>query len=314
MGSELLSMFALVKTHSGVRRLELARPNIGSDFDVILEPVRAGLCRTDLNVAWGRTHCEPPRVLGHEVSGVVSAIGARVTRISVGDRVAINPLLPCGVCAECTSARPCPSPRMLGVDLDGGFAQALLVPEQAAHLVPDSMSFERAAYVEPVAATLAVLDSPIARDARGLVLGVGRIAELTQRVLFARGFRSVLTQPVTAAPEPRSFDWVIDTVGSCASLETAMGSLRQRGILVLKSRPAAPVTFDVSLAVQRELALYAVRYAPFSDAIELLSAATFVVEDLFGQTHPLSAFEQVFDQAGASEISKVFFAPNAESC
>jgi threonine dehydrogenase-like Zn-dependent dehydrogenase len=312
MASESSCMFALVKMHSGVQCLEIARPNIGTDLDVMLKPVRVGLCRTDLNVAWGRTHCEPPRVLGHEVAGVISAIGARVTRIRVGDRVAVNPLLPCGVCSECARARQCPTPRMLGVDLDGGFAQALVVPEQAAHRVPDSMSFERAAYVEPVAATLAVLDSPIARDARGLVLGTGRIAELTKRILFVRGFRSVLTHPVAPAPEARSFDWVIDTVGSSASLETAMRSLRQGGMLVLKSRPATPIALDVSFAVQRELSFYAVRYAPFSDAIELLSAAAFIVEDLFGQTHPLSAFEQVFSQAGASETSKVFFAPNAE--
>lgn len=201
---------------------------------------------------------------------------------------------------------------MLGVDVDGGFAQALVIPEHAAHHVPHSMSFERAAYVEPVAATLAVLGSPIARDAQGLVLGTGRIAELTQRVLFARGFRRVLTQPVAPGPQERSFDWVIDTVGSSASLETAMRSLRQGGMLVLKSRPATPIALDVAFAVQRELSFQAVRYAPFSAAIELLSEPTFVVEDLFGQTHPLSAFEQVFGDARASETSKVFFAPNAE--
>jgi threonine dehydrogenase-like Zn-dependent dehydrogenase len=92
-----------------------------------------------------------------------------------------------------------------------------------------------------------------------------------------------------------------------------MRSLRHAGVLVLKSRPAEPSMFDVAFAVQRELTLHAVRYAPFEDAIELLDSAAFVVEDLFAETYPLSAFEHVFHQGEASEHSKLFFAPNAES-
>ena len=312
MGSAHSSMEAIVKTHSGVQLDLVPRPRVRDDFEVEVEPVRAGLCRTDLHVAFGRTPCVPPRVLGHEISGVVTAIGARVTRARIGDRVAVNPLLPCGTCSECIRAWACTSPRMLGLDVDGGFAQTLVVPESAVHRVPDSMSFERAAYAEPVAATLAVVECPISREARGLVLGTGRIAELTNRVLTARGFDGVMIHPVGPALPAVSFDWVIDTVGSSASLDAAMRALRQRGLLVLKSRPAAPAALDVAFAVQRELALHAVRYAPFDDAIELLSSRSFVVEDLFGKTHPLAAFTRVFEQAEASETSKVFFAPNPE--
>lgn len=297
---------AIMKTHAGVELAEVAWSHLLGDGDVLVEPMRVGLCRTDLHVAAGRIPCAPPRVLGHEAAGIVHAVGDRVSRLKIGDRVTVHPLLACAACAECLSNRPCPTPNMLGVDRDGGFAQALVVPESAVFGVPERMSWTRAAYVEPVAATLAVLNSPISPTGRGLVLGSGRIAELTLRVLAAYGFRDVDRNAQA------SYDWVIDTLGSSASLQAAMGALRQGGILVLKSRPALPAQLDIALAVQRELTLHAVRYAPFEEAIKLLDDPNFMVEDLFGPTYPLSAFAEVFAQAETSESAKVFFAPNGE--
>lgn len=312
MSSPAPPVQAIVKTHAGVELAEVARPRLTGDEEVLLEPLRVGLCRTDLHVAAGRIPCAPPRVLGHEVAGIVRAVGDAVTRVRVGDRVTVHPLLACASCPACLNGEPCATPRMLGVDQDGGFAQMMMVPERALFLIPERMAWTRAAYVEPVAATLAVLNSPISPSGRGLVLGGGRIADLTLRVLAAHGFRDVALQPLDSGPLPRACDWVIDTLGSSASLDAAMRALGQGGTLVLKSRPAQPAQLNIAFAVQRELTLHAVRYAPFEDAIKLLDRNDFAVEDLFGETYPLSAFVQVFAQAECSETAKVFFAPNPE--
>ncbi len=311
MSTPLPRVLAIVKTHAGVALAEVPRPELRGDRDVLLAPLRVGLCRTDLHVASGRIPSTLPRVLGHEAAGVVEAVGARVTRVRAGDRVTVNPLLNCAECANCRGGRPCPMPRMLGVDRDGGFAGALVVPEAAVYPVPDGMSLERAAYVEPVAATLAVIHSPISPAQRGWVLGGGRIAELTRRILAARGFDQIIVQALDQEP-PRECDWVIDTLGSSASLDAGLHALRQGGTLVLKSRPARRAELDIALAVQRELVLHAVRYAPFEDAIALLNDPHFIVEDLFGATYPLAAFVDVFAEAERSETAKVFFAPNPE--
>ena len=313
MNAAIPGIEAIVRTATGAQRLRVPRPALRGEHDVRVLPVRAGLCRTDLHVALGRIACEPPRILGHELSGVVAEVGTRVRRVGVGDRVAVDPLLPCGVCAECAQARACEQPRMLGVAVDGGFAQELLVDERAVYAVPTSLSFERAAYVEPVAATLAVLSSPLQRAERGLIVGTGRIAELTRRVLAARGFERVdVVDAEAARGATSSVAWAIDTLGSSDSMAAALHALRQRGLLVLKSRPAQPAALDVAFAVQRELTLQAVRYAPFDDAIALLCAPGFAVEDLFGATYPLAEFERVFSAAERSESAKVFFAPNPE--
>ncbi|HET9958456.1 MAG TPA: alcohol dehydrogenase catalytic domain-containing protein [Polyangiaceae bacterium] len=306
-------MAALVRTERGVELLRMERPAPLPANHVRVRIERAGLCRTDLNVASGRLRCEWPRVLGHEVAGIVSELGARAARVRLGQRVTVNPLLPCLRCAECARGEVCEAPRMLGVDQDGGFSEELVLPESAVFPVPDSMSFERAAYVEPVAAAMAVLDCPLDREGAGLIVGSGRIAELTRRVLLAQGFPSPHVVASEGAGPQRGFAWAIDTVGTTESLALASRALRQRGLLVLKSRPAELAGLDIRFAVERELVLRAVRYAPFEHAIELLASPRFEVEDLFGGTYPLAEFERVFAEAARSEGSKLFFALDAGS-
>lgn len=305
-------MLAVLRISSGVELRPVLRPVVRRPLDVIVAPVRAGLCRTDLHVAFGRIRCAEPRILGHEVSGVVTAVGAEVTRVRPGDRVTVEPVMACERCEACLRALPCLNPHMLGIDLDGGFAQSLSVPERSVHSVPESLSFEKAAFVEPVAATLAVLNCPIGQNEAGTVIGTGRLAELTRRVLWARGFRDVRLCADDGVGFEGERDWVVDTVGTSHSLDTAMRLVRQGGRVLLKSRPAERVAMDVARAVQRELTFHAVRYAPFREAIELLCSTAFEVEDLLGACYPLSQYASVFQQAELSEQSKVFFAPNPE--
>ena len=288
-------------------------PELRSVHDVRIRVARAGFCRTDLHVARGRIACVPPRVLGHEVAGIVVEVGADVTRVTLGTRVAVMPLMPCGDCPGCRAHQLCLTPRMLGVDVDGGFAQAVIVPESQVFPVPLEMSFERAAYVEPVAAAMAVLRSPIQPGTRGVVVGGGRIGELTQRVLLSHGHRDFTVESVDG---PRhagvGMDWAIETTGTEAGISLSLRSLRVNGTLVLKSRPPAPVPVDVSLAVRREISIHAVGYAPATDAIRLLGQAGFAVDDLFSDCHPLRAYAEVFAQAEHNEHGKVFFAPCPE--
>lgn len=304
-------MQAVVKTRSAVALAEVARPVLHDAQQVRIRVARVGVCRTDLHVAYGRLPCVPPRILGHELAGVVTELGSAVRGLELGMRVTVAPLLACAQCRDCAQGQECRSPRMLGVDCDGAFAQELVVPARAVFRVPDSMSFERAAYVEPVAASMAVLSSGIRAEQTGAVVGSGRIAELTRRILAAQQFAAPIVQP-EQLDNHAHYDWLIDTTGSSVSLQRSMLALRHGGTLVLKSRPAAPLAFDVALAVQRELTLKAVRYAPFADAISLLARRDFQVEELFGEAHSLAAFEHVFARAEQGESNKQFFAPNPE--
>ena len=101
----------------------------------------AGVCRTDLFVADGRLPSRDPVVLGHELSGVVDEAGP-ASGFAAGERVTVDPLLPCGRCAACQDAgaratrAACRAPEMLGVARHGAFADRLVVPASALHRVP----------------------------------------------------------------------------------------------------------------------------------------------------------------------------------
>lgn len=265
--------------HFGARR----RPAVAAAEEVLVRVVLAGICRTDLAVATGKLACAAPCVLGHEVAGIVEAVGPSVRGLCVGDRVACRPQV---------------DGQRLGVDRDGGFSEALVLPARALVKVPPALDWRRAAFVEPVAACLAIRRAPL--DGRVRIVGAGRIAELTRRC--ARSLGVDLSEGLA--------DVVIETAGTAESLAEAFARVRDGGRVVLKSRPAAPVAVDLAAAVVRELKLIGVGWASFEEAFELLEGGL-PVEDLLGEVLPLQAFGA---QLAAAEDKKRFLAPDPSLC
>lgn len=272
-----------------------ARPMLVAADDVRVRVVIAGLCRTDVAVAKGRLRCVEPCVLGHEVAGVVEAVGDAVRGLAVGDRVACLP--------NVDGAR-------LGVERDGGFAEELVVPERALVRVPSAIDWKHAAFVEPVAACLAVKHAPLAGRVR--VIGEGRIATLTRRIVVALGHDLVVRDAATDVAIDdaidvaidTAIDVAIDTAGTSASLGAAMACVKDGGLVVLKSRPAAPIAFDVAEAVTRGLRFHAVGWADFDEAFVMIERLR--LDDLLGDVRPLEALGELLD---AREDTKLFVAP-----
>lgn len=291
-------MKALVKSQSHVAWHSTPRRGILGPHDVEIQVVVAGICRTDLYAASGRIATADPVILGHEFAGRIVNLGPEVSRFVVGDHVTASPLL-----------GPVDAPQMVGVDLDGGFGEYVTLPEELLYKVPEDMCWRRAAYVEPVAASLAVLDAPIDPDEVGVILGTGRIGELTLRILRAKGFQKVrvLTLQEARALSTGTLDFVIETWASEETFNEIFRLLRPGGVLVLKSRPEGPVALDVLTAVRKELRLIGAHYGPFPAAIELL-AEGLAVEDLLGPSHDPASFAEVFSMLEGDESRKHFFA------
>ncbi|MGC0337235.1 zinc-dependent alcohol dehydrogenase [Streptomyces sp. SLBN-8D4] len=268
---------------------------------VRLRVLMAAICRTDVQAATGLLPLGGRRVLGHEMVGeVVEADSTSSYRH--GDRVAVAlPLISCGECKACADGDRCAHRLMLGVDTDGAFAEQVVVPEASLCAVPTDLALTRAACVEPIAAMSAVLNAPIRPHERGLVLGSGRIADLTTRVLRARGFDGVETAPALDSPEGEdlggraengatweSYDFVVEAAGTDRALDLAIRSVRPGGVVVLKSRPAVPIATDVTRAVRNDVTLAAVSYGPLDDAVRL--AGELEIDDLLGPVYPLARF------------------------
>lgn len=271
----------------------------------------AGICRTDLFAADGLLPAHDGVVLGHELCGVVEAIGPAVRDLTVGVRVTANPYVRCGGCAACIDGRvaTCPRPRLLGVERDGVFASHVLLPRSALHPLPDAVDDRAGAFVEPVAAALGVLQAPIAKAQWGAIWGTHRIARLMHALLRAHGFERVeLVDEGEARVDEARFDFVVEATPTSEAMDRMLRAVKPRGCIVLKSRPPSPITLDLARAVEKEVTLRAVRYGSFEDAIALLASGRLPVDELFGPAHPLDDWAAAFAEARA-ERRKIFLAP-----
>lgn len=277
---------------------------------MVLRAAFAGLCRTDLRVADGEVTVADGRVLGHEVAGVIAAVGAGVAGLAVGDPAAVDPRLPCGCCPECMSQGTgvaCRAPSFLGVERDGAFAGFVVVPAAAIVPVPVDMDLRLAAYVEPVAATLAIIEAGLPRAGVGVVAGRGRIAELALLVLRAHGFERVTRVEPEGLDGAAELDFAIEAAADGALVPALLARLRPRGTLVVKSRALGRVAIDLGQVVAREVRIVGASYGSFAEAVRLLASARLDPTPLFGPARGLAEYAAVFAEARAGEAQKLFF-------
>ena len=156
----------------------------------------SGLCGTDLHIAAGEYPFATTGVtLGHEFTGTVVEVGPGVPTFETGDRIVVDPNIPCRVCAYCHSSRPhlCENPQALGVTRNGGLSESAVLPATQAYRVPDGLPPEAAALTEPLACVLHAVDLGGLRPGeRALVLGAGPIGVLCSMLLVAAGASEVL--------------------------------------------------------------------------------------------------------------------------
>jgi 2-desacetyl-2-hydroxyethyl bacteriochlorophyllide A dehydrogenase len=213
----------------------------------------SGLCGTDLHIAAGEYPFAHPRVtLGHEFTGTIVEIGPEVDRFSIGERIVVDPNIPCRVCTYCHSSRPhlCENPEALGVTLNGGLSELALVPASQAYKVPDDVPPEAAALTEPLACALHAVDlSGIRPGEVALVLGAGPIGILTAALLVSSGASKVVVsepsedrraraEAVRAEPiEPDAVseemaDVVFECVGRVETMKAALDAARPGGTVM----------------------------------------------------------------------------------
>lgn len=142
---------------------------------------RCGICGSDLHWFLGHQML-PPVCPGHEISGVVDAIGVGVSGLREGDRVAVEPLVRCGECTlcRCGDYHLCARLQIPGITAAGGMASSLVVPAYSLFPLPASIDFELGALAEPTAVTVHALRlANVGPGSRVLVLGAGTIGLLT---------------------------------------------------------------------------------------------------------------------------------------
>ncbi|GMU41930.1 MAG: 2-deoxy-scyllo-inosamine dehydrogenase [Chloroflexota bacterium] len=261
--------------------------------EVRLRVAAASLCASDVRVYRGEKFAAPGVIPGHEVAGVVDQVGAGVTGVAEGDRVILCPIVACNRCRYCLLGRRnrCVERKTLGYDLDGGFAEHLLVPASlvsSGHVirVPDALPLDLAAITEPAACTLASLElCEVGAGASMVIMGAGPMGML--HLLLGRALGAgpiIVTEPVAErraiarrwgadlvldpatddvagavkATTGEGADAVIVSVGIGEMVPPALSYVRPQGVVNLFAgfaKGAPPVPFDPNLVHYGEVTL-----------------------------------------------------------
>ena len=146
----------LVGIAEPLREMAVPIPEVGEN-DVLVRIAAAGICHSDVHYWEGISPVGAlPQTLGHEIAGVVEAVGTNVTAPAVGERVCLHYLVTCNDCTYCRSSNEpfCAQGRMLGKDIDGGHAEYIAVPARNAIPLPDEIPFEHGAIMMCSSATV----------------------------------------------------------------------------------------------------------------------------------------------------------------
>ncbi|GIV10029.1 MAG: L-threonine 3-dehydrogenase [Fimbriimonadales bacterium] len=196
-------MQAICKTQPdvGLTVCEVPEPVLGRR-DVLIRVARSSICGTDLHIyhwdAWASSRLKPPLIVGHEFCGYVEAVGDEVEHVQVGDFVAAESHIVCGYCKPCQlgQAHVCLNTRILGVDVDGGFAPYVAIPAMNACKTDPSLPPEVATVQEPLGNAVHTVTAADVRGATVLITGCGAIGLFSIGVAKALGAAQVIATEV----------------------------------------------------------------------------------------------------------------------
>jgi L-iditol 2-dehydrogenase len=335
----------LAQPSGGFGLCEVEPPGIGPG-EVLLEMRACGLCGTDL-AKLAKPHDSRGVTLGHELAGVVRAIGPGVSRYAPGDRVTAAHHVPCQTCWACRHGNHSMCPQFKTTNIDPcGFAEFIRLPrlhvEQVTLRLPDEMPFEVASFTEPLAcAVRAVKRSQVLPGDRVGVIGAGSMGLLIAQTLISRGanpvlldisesrlalaralgVKAVINPAREKAPEALAemtggvgLDGAILTVVSERVLTEMQQSLRPGGRINVFAAPSDESALSVDMAdlFYRELSIfstYSSTPADLAEAFQLLASNQVRVAPLISHRLALSAFDEGVKLQRDGAATKVIFHP-----
>ncbi len=310
--------------------------------EVVVEVAACGICGTDKHIYNGTFLSHYPLTPGHEFSGTIAEVGAGVMDVKAGDRVAVDPSLFCGECYYCRKLQGnhCLNWGAIGDTVSGAFAEYVKAPARNCYKLPDGMSFNAAALIEPLSCV--VYGQKRLQPQPGdsvLLLGAGPMSLLwTQMLRHGNAGQIVVTDLYASRLEtaarhgasatvvagtdqgerlrelaPMGFDIVIDVTGLPEVLENGFNYVRPVGkVMIFGVCPLkSTITINPFQVYNKDLTILgsmALNYT-FTEAIALLEAGAVEVASLVSHKLPLGDFADALALAGSRDSVKVQIQP-----
>ncbi|MCM4083191.1 zinc-dependent alcohol dehydrogenase [Paractinoplanes hotanensis] len=316
---------------------EVPQPGPG---EVLVRTAVAGVCGSDTHaLAGSHPFIELPYAPGHEVCGTVEAVGPAVTAAVVGQRVTLEPFLPCWECKQCLAGRQniCERLRFFGCAHDqGGMAELFTVDQRRLHVIPDALDWATAAFIEPLGTPVHAIGlAEGVRDKAVAILGAGTIGILMAQVARAYGAKRIVMTARSAASRERalafgadaavdatapdavalvrealgeSADVVFDCVAEQSTTDQALALVMKGGTVVVVGVPPADVSIPLPLIQDAQLRIQgSATYLPgdFTEAMRLLESGEVDVSAMVTAVHPLADAAAAFADAASGRHLKV---------
>lgn len=313
---------------------DVAQPTL-ADHDVLMQTKRIGVCGSDIHVYHGmHPYTSYPVVQGHEVGGVVVAVGKAVTKVKEGDKITFMPQVICGECYPCQHGmyHICESLKVMGFQTGGAAQEYFAMPEWHVIKLPETMSLDQAAMIEPISVAVhAIARGGDVTGKRVLVLGAGAIGNLTAQVAKASGAQAVMITDISpyklekarqcgidctvnTAEEnlaeailqhfgPAKADLILECVGVEPTMTQAVEVARKGTTIVVVGVFGQKPQVDLGLVQDRELSLVGTlmyQQADYERALELVAEGKMHLDEMI--THRF-AFEDYLDAYHAIEDS-----------
>jgi L-iditol 2-dehydrogenase len=328
---------------------DVPTPESGPD-EVLIAVKACGICGSDVHGMDGSTgRRRPPIIMGHEAAGTIARVGERVNGWKAGERVTFDSTVYCGACAFCRRGEVnlCENRRVLGVSCaeyrqHGAFADYVVVPERILYRLPDALSFEHAALLEPFTIALhAARRKPAALNDTAVIVGAGMIGIALLQVARLSGFGRTIVVDTAAdrlelarriganeiidssRADPLAeilrltngagADHVFEAVGVAPTVDLAIRAARRGGTVVLVGNVAPNVELPLQVVVTRELSLLGScgSAGEYPVALDLMSRGALDPKPLLSAVAPLREGSAWFQRLHARErgLLKVVLVP-----
>lgn len=317
--------------------VDLPIPELENDTDVQVQVKAVGVCGTDLHMfREHRADVTLPRIMGHELSGLVTKVGAGVTRVKVGDRVVLDPVFACGTCPTCKKGYPnvCSSVRCYGVQMDGGYADYIVVGQEHLYPFDPSISYEEAALAEPFSIASNILDRVQLTDKDNvLLIGSGTIglsiiqvaksfgarilvsdvADDKLAIATSMGADAVVNSKSASLEEaaenfaPGGFDVVIDAVGVTPLFQQSLNFAAPRARVACIGFDARPAEIPPVMVTKKELTIVGSRMNcyRFPIVMEWLNDGKIQADKMISRKYSIENIQQAFEETLANSATSV---------
>ncbi len=348
MDGKMVGLFKTARGEGNLALMETDIPHPKTD-EVLIEIKAAGICGTDVHILHDQYPYWPPVILGHEFSGQIVEAGEQVSGFKVGDRVVGEPhTLACGKCELCRTGyqQLCSSKRSIGWGIHGAFARYMVLPERLLHHIPETMSFDEAAVVEPTANVVqdVIERGGVAPNDFVVVLGPGPIGLLAVMAARAAGAREIAlvgvkvdmkrrlavgtelgadhiivadvdnaVERVAALTGGRGADVVVEASGSPSAIASSVAMVRRLGrIAVIGMSGREQVAFPWDAAIWKMCTIVfnlSTGYTSWEKAIGLIASGRINVSRLVTHRLPLADWQTAFKAADEGEALKALLIP-----